>query len=95
MVAGGRRRGRKKKEREDGPVHSGTRAYEEVCDAPSRPTRSEYRTTRKKGEILTPARCGSDVRPARIVPSNGPAQVRIYLFFSFSFLFFSLFFFRI
>jgi hypothetical protein len=48
MVAGGRRRrGRKKKEREDGPAHLGTRAYEEVCGAPSRPTRSEYRTTLK------------------------------------------------
>jgi hypothetical protein len=48
MVAGGRRRrGRKKKEREDGPAHSGTRAYEEVCGTPSRPTRSEYRTTLK------------------------------------------------
>jgi hypothetical protein len=47
MVAGGRRRGRKKKEREDGLAHSGTHAYEEVCGAPSRPTRSEYRTTLK------------------------------------------------
>jgi hypothetical protein len=46
-AAGGRRRkGRKKKERDGGPAHSGTRAYEKVCGTPSRPTRSEYRTTR-------------------------------------------------
>jgi hypothetical protein len=54
MMAGGRRRSeRKKKEREDGPAHSGTRAYQEVCGAPSRPTRSEYRTARKALQLHT------------------------------------------
>jgi hypothetical protein len=41
-------------------------------------------------EILTPARCGSDLRPARSAPPDGPAQVRFFssfLFFSFSIFF--------
>jgi hypothetical protein len=50
MAAGGRRRKwRKKKERDGGPAHSGTRAYEKVCGTPSRPTRSEYRSTQGRG----------------------------------------------
>jgi hypothetical protein len=41
-----KKEGRKKKEKDGGPAHSGTRAYDKVCGTPSRPTRSEYRTTR-------------------------------------------------
>jgi hypothetical protein len=40
-------------------------------------------------EILTPARCGSDVRPARIAPPDGPTQVgTFFVFFVFLIFFF-------
>jgi hypothetical protein len=49
-------------------------------------------------EILTPARCGSDLPPARSALSDGPAQVRFLFFFLFFFCypycFFFLFFFK-
>jgi hypothetical protein len=34
-------------------------------------------------EILTPARCGSDLRPAHSAPPDGLAQVTFFLFFLF------------
>jgi hypothetical protein len=36
-------------------------------------------------KILTPARCGSDICPARIALPDGPTQVRFFLFFLFFF----------
>jgi hypothetical protein len=46
--------------------------------------RSEKNGTKggcKIPEILTPAHCGSNLRPARSAPPGGPAQVRFFLFF--------------
>jgi hypothetical protein len=49
-----------------------------------------HSSRRPSPEILTPARCRSDLRPARIASPDGPAHVRFFIF-SFLFLFSSLF----
>jgi hypothetical protein len=52
MAAGGRRRkGRKKKKSDGGPAYSGTRAYDQVCGTPSRPTRVEHRRSLVCGPV--------------------------------------------